>query len=169
MNVVVFGGSGVAPYEPVYYEALELGARLAKAGHTVINGGYYGLMGAVSKGASSEGGSVVGVTCKTFDFRDGHNPWLSKNIVAENTMDRLERMLRMADVTIAMPGSIGTLNEILMLMTLWKVYESSTGLFCRTDPFEPLLDDLRAGGWLDQETFERIEFFHSLDDLFARF
>ena len=79
-KVIVFGASATETWEPIYQEAILLGKKLAMYGHEVWNGGYFGLMGAVSRGAFSKGGVVVGVTSKTFSFRSGENPWLSKTI-----------------------------------------------------------------------------------------
>ena len=59
-KVIVFGASATETWEPIYQEAILLGKKLAMYGHEVWNGGYFGLMGAVSRGAISEGGVVVG-------------------------------------------------------------------------------------------------------------
>ena len=64
MNITIFGGTKPQPGDADYREAERLGSLLARAGHTVITGGYIGTMEAVSKGAAEAGGHVIGVTCR---------------------------------------------------------------------------------------------------------
>ena len=63
MKVTVFGGARTIPGDSLYAEAYELGSLLAKAGHSVLTGGYIGTMEAVSRGAAEAGGHVIGITC----------------------------------------------------------------------------------------------------------
>jgi len=162
-SVVVFGGSATQVWEKDYSFAVQLGEALAKNGFHVINGGYFGIMGAVSRGAQSVGGQVTGVVCETFTFRDGENPWLTHKIVEKNTVSRLSLMLEMADAAIALPGKIGTLNEILMLMTLWKTRETNIPLICSKDPFEKALKLLTEEGLLDPGEIKQISFESDLE------
>ena len=162
-SVVVFGGSATQVWDKEYSLAVQLGEALAKNGYHVINGGYFGIMGAVSRGAQSAGGQVTGVVCETFTFRDGENPWLTHKIVEKNTISRLSLMLEMADVAIALPGKIGTLNEILMLMTLWKTRETNIPLICFKDPFEKVFKSLAKDGLLDPSEVDQIFFESDLE------
>lgn len=157
-KVIVFGASATQTWESIYEEAVNLGRGLAELGHEVWNGGYFGLMGAVSRGAHSVKGNVVGVTSQTFTFRSGPNPWLSNSIDASNTIDRLQIMLQNCEIAIALPGSIGTLNEIIMLMTLWKVSEIDSELMLWSEPYEALMNNLLAQGYLSHKLFNRIIF-----------
>lgn len=165
-KVVVFGASAAETWEPIYQEAVTLGKKLAASGHEVWNGGYFGLMGAVSRGAFAEGGIVVGVTSKTFSFRSGENPWLSRTIEANDSIERLKIMLMECDIAIALPGSIGTLNEILMLLTLWKVREAKIPLFAWKTPYEALLHNLHEDGHLDFEILSKVSFVENVKDIF---
>ncbi len=63
MKVSVFGGSQPKPRHSPMKKPTSLGKLLAKAGHTVMTGGYIGTMEAVSRGVSEAGGHVIGVTC----------------------------------------------------------------------------------------------------------
>lgn len=157
-KIVVFGASATETWEPIYAEAINLGRGLAELGHEVWNGGYFGLMGAISRGAHSVEGNVVGVTSQTFTFRSGPNPWLKNSIEAPNTINRLQIMLQNCDIAIALPGSIGTLNEIIMLMTLWKVNEIDSELLLWSEPYGALMNSLLTQGFLDQKLFNRIIF-----------
>ncbi|HYZ11231.1 MAG TPA: hypothetical protein VE962_05000, partial [Actinomycetota bacterium] len=61
-RVTVFGGAWVREDEPEHAEARQFGRLAAGAGFEVANGGYGGIMAAVSRGAAEAGGTVVGVT-----------------------------------------------------------------------------------------------------------
>ena len=67
MKVAVFGGSAPRPGDEVYAQAVELGRLLAMGGHTVMTGGYMGVMEAASRGANEAGGHVIGVTCNEIE------------------------------------------------------------------------------------------------------
>ncbi len=119
MNVIaVFGSSRSAPGEPDYEAAVLLGRRLAEAGLGVTNGGYAGIMEAVSKGAASAGGSVVGVTVpRMFPDRPGGNAFLTEEIATASLTERIHVMSEAAAAAIVLGGSIGTMTE---LMVMWN-------------------------------------------------
>lgn len=117
MIVSVFGSAAPLPGQPLYEEALRLGELLAKAGHTVMTGGYCGTMEAVSRGAVEAGGHSIGVTCRQIeDYRPiGPNPWV-RHIKATDTLShRIEILTSEADAYLALPGGIGTMAEIAMV------------------------------------------------------
>ena len=157
-TVVVFGSSSITPADPIYQEGVLLGAMLARQGLRVLSGGYYGIMGAVSLGASEEDGEALGVTSETFTFRDGPNPWLTKEIPVKNTVDRLRTLIEMADAAVAMPGNVGTFNEILMVLTLWKCGETDLPLILWKDPFESALKGLAENELVPLEGFSQAVF-----------
>ena len=78
MNISVFGGAQPQPFSPEYEEARLLGELLAQRGHTVMTGGYIGVMEAVSRGAHEAGGHVIGVTCEDIEAWRGvkANQWV---------------------------------------------------------------------------------------------
>ena len=99
--------------------AVELGGMLARRGHTVVNGGYGGLMEAVSLGATAAGGKVVGVTVPTvFPGRLAANDHITSERTAPDLVSRIGIMLDISDAAIALPGSIGTLTELILT---WNV------------------------------------------------
>jgi len=116
MKVIsVFGGSVPKEGEPAYRQAQRLGALLAQHNFAVANGGYSGVMEAVSRGAAQEGGEVIGVTCDQIEeFRPiGPNPWLSREIRVDRVSTRLQKLIEIGDGLVALPGGIGTLAEIV--------------------------------------------------------
>ena len=111
--VAVFGPGRCVAGDALYLAAEELGRRLAQAGFVTINGGYDGVMEAVSKGARSAGGSVVGVTAEVY-FARGREPneYITREIRVKSATDRLMELLDLADAYIAIGNSTGTLAEV---------------------------------------------------------
>lgn len=97
----------------MYETGVELGRLLAEAGLGVTNGGYSGLMEAVSKGASEAGGRAIGVTAPVlFPDRPGGNRFLTEEVEATGLLHRISIMSELASAFVVMPGSIGTLTEL---------------------------------------------------------
>ncbi len=116
MRVTVFGASKPLPGESEYEEGVRLGRALGELGHTAVTGGYGGVMEAVSKGAGEAGGHVIGVTTPTaFPDRPGANQWVAEEIVTPDLPTRIRTLIDLADAAIALPGSIGTFAEIVLL------------------------------------------------------
>ena len=116
--IAVFGASKTQPYEPDFADAEALGALLAEAGMSVATGGYGGLMEAVSKGAASRSGHVIGVTAPfLFPGRSGANSSVSEERPHESLTMRIDDLITSANAVIALPGSLGTLTE---LVTMWN-------------------------------------------------
>lgn len=113
-RVTVFGGSQPGPGSEAYQQAYHLGAQLGSQGWTVLTGGYIGTMEAVSKGASENGGHVIGVTCDEIeDWRPvGPNPWVEEELRFPTLRQRLYALIDECDAALALPGGIGTLAEI---------------------------------------------------------
>ena len=109
----MYGSSRAVPGDGTYEQGVELGRLLGEAGFGVVNGGYEGLMEAVSSGASSVGSRAIGVTAPSlFPSRSGGNRFLTEEIPAPGLIDRIKIMAEMACASIVMPGSIGTLTEL---------------------------------------------------------
>jgi len=112
-KVIAVFGSSLPPEGTVEYEqARRLGRLLARAGFTVMNGGYYGLMEAVSRGATEEGGKAIGITVSLFDaYSPVGNLWLSEERKVADLYERLRILTEEADGFVVLKGGIGTLNE----------------------------------------------------------
>ncbi|TMM55746.1 hypothetical protein FEE95_13880 [Maribacter algarum] len=110
----LFGGSGNNTESKEYLETIRIGSFLAKQDYIVKNGGYGGMMEAVSKGAVQSGGKSIGVTCKQVGSSEG-NKYLSETIVTEKLFDRLKILLEGTSVFIVQRGGIGTLSEVFLI------------------------------------------------------
>ncbi len=116
--VAVFGSSQTRAGERAWDDALRLGSLLGTYGFDVATGGYGGVMEAVSEGAATAGARVVGVTAPSlFPQRPGPNRFVTEERPATSLAARINEMLHVADAAITMPGSIGTLTE---LMVAWN-------------------------------------------------
>src|SRR5438552_19019553 len=88
----------------------EGGRRVAKSGAVVISGGYGGVSGAASEGASGEGGTVVGLLSE--GDRDGANPHLTVSLPTGLGQGRNLLIVTAAESVIAIGRGWGTLSEI---------------------------------------------------------
>jgi uncharacterized protein (TIGR00730 family) len=150
MNVTVFGSSQPKEGDAPYAEAYELGKLLARAGHSVLTGGYIGSMEAVSRGASESGGHVIGVTCGDIETWRPVRPnvWVKEERRFPTLEERLTELVRACDAAIALPGGPGTLTEISLTWNLMIV---------RSMPVKPLI--LMGTGW----RFVMESFYHSFE------
>lgn len=120
--ITVFGSSTAQPDTQLYQDARTLGRLLAEAGFTVMNGGYFGTMEAVSRGAKEAGGRVIGITLSLFDqVRPFANRWLDEEIKKKAYLHRLEHLIVQSDGCIGLEGSIGTLSEVFVTWSLLQV------------------------------------------------
>jgi uncharacterized protein (TIGR00725 family) len=113
--IAVFGSSQTTPGQAEYEDGLWLGRRLAELGFAVATGGYSGTMEAVSSGAASVGGRVIGVTAPPlFPHRPGANHFVNEEIATSTLGERIQQLVGISAGTIALPGSIGTATELLL-------------------------------------------------------
>ena len=119
-NVCVFCASS-ANIDARYLEAArELGRLLAEGGWRCVNGGgAVGLMGAVTDGALDANGEVTGVIPKFMVDNGWCYDRLEDVIVTADMHQRKQMMSEMADAVIALPGGVGTLEELLETLT-WR-------------------------------------------------
>lgn len=112
--IAVIGKSAKDPRDPVPPQALaaaeEVGRLVAEAGAIVVSGGLSGVMEAVSRGAKSGGGLVIGLL-PGFDKRDA-NEYVDIAITTGMGFMRNTLTVRAADAVIMIAGGIGTLNEL---------------------------------------------------------
>lgn len=119
-NVCVFAASSASIDERYIREAKELGSLLANEGWRCINGGgAVGLMGAVTDGALDAGGEVTGVIPKFMVDNGWLYGRLEDVVVTADMHQRKQVMSDMADAVIALPGGVGTLEELLETLT-WR-------------------------------------------------
>ena len=119
-GVVVYSASSAA-IDQIYVDAaVRLGELLAKNNITCINGGgNLGLMGAVINSVLLHGGKVKGVIPKFMVDSGWGHPKLTEQIVTSTMHERKQKMADLSNAVIALPGGVGTLEELLEIIT-WK-------------------------------------------------
>ena len=117
-RICVFCGSSTGS-EPAYLEAAEeLGTALARAGiRLVYGGGAIGLMGAVADACLAAGGEVTGVIPVGLFRREVGHTGLTELIEVESLHERKQIMYELADAFVALPGGLGTLEELAEVLT----------------------------------------------------
>lgn len=118
-TIAVFGSAQARPGDGLYEQGLRCGRLLASAGFEVMTGGYAGVMEAVSRGARECGGTAIGVTAPAvFPDRPGANSFVSHERPAHHLLDRIHDMTHLSAAAIALPGSLGTLTELVAAWNL---------------------------------------------------
>jgi uncharacterized protein (TIGR00730 family) len=113
MRLCVFCGAS-AGRSPAYAAlARDVGSGLAERGIGIVyGGGRVGLMGTLADAALAAGGDVVGVIPHRLVDRELAHPGLTELDVVETLHERKARMAELADGFIALPGGLGTLEEL---------------------------------------------------------
>ncbi|WP_205890237.1 TIGR00730 family Rossman fold protein [Pseudomonas jilinensis] len=118
VRICVFCGSS-SGNRPDYLEAAnQLGTALAKAGIGLVYGGaQVGLMGEVANAALAAGGEVIGVIPKALVDRELAHEGLTKLKVVGSMHERKAMMAELSDGFIALPGGVGTFEELFEVWT----------------------------------------------------
>lgn len=141
-RVCVFCGSS-SGRQPVYRQAaVDLGAACARRGlGLVYGGGNVGLMGVVADAALAKGGAVIGVIPKALATKEVAHLRLDDLRVVESMHERKQVMADLADGFIALPGGMGTLEELCEILT-WAqlgMHAKPCGLLNVAGYFDPFL------------------------------
>ena len=100
--------------------AFRMGRLLGEAGIELIYGdGGIGLMKHISEGVLSVGGKVTGVIPRFMVEQGWNNPRSTQTIVTESMHERKATITRIADAMVALPGGVGTMEELFECLT-WK-------------------------------------------------
>jgi len=131
--------------------ARSVGAGLAERGIGVVyGGGRVGLMGALADAALAAGGEVTGIIPRRLVDRELAHPGATSLVVVETLHERKAEMARLADGFIALPGGLGTLEELAEVAS-WAqlgLHTKPIGLLGVGDYWRPLL------GWVDRAVAE---------------
>jgi len=149
----VFGSSS-DKIAPAYVTAVEsLGERLGGGGWGLVFGGTpNGLMNAAANGFHKAGAPIYGVLPKTLASCRVPHPACTEYVWTENLSDRKERMIAMSHAFIAVPGGLGTFDEIFQVLAMKQIHEIECPIvFFNVDGFyDPLCD------WLEKLWDEKL-------------
>ncbi len=128
--------------------ATELGALIAFKGIAIVYGGArIGLMGAVADAALASGGEVIGVIPEALMLDEVVHTGLTRLDVVDSMHERKARMLELSDAVVAMPGGLGTLEELFEALT-WaqlRFHAKPIGMLNVNGYFDALLRFLDDG------------------------
>ncbi len=133
--------------------ARRLGQACAQAGVTIVTGGgSVGLMGVVADAALAAGGRVIGVIPAFLERAEIAHPGLSEMIVTRDMHARKKRMFDLAHAFVALPGGIGTLDEVVEMLS-WRYLGRHDKPVMLLDsvywrPLTGLFDHMAAQGFL---------------------
>jgi len=117
-SICVYCGSGSGS-DPIFLQSAQaLGRGLAQEGiRLVYGGGAIGLMGAVARSVLDNGGEVTGIIPDFLTDKERLIPEVQENIIVPDMHTRKRMMFEKADAFVALPGGIGTLEELVEQMT----------------------------------------------------
>lgn len=119
-NITVYGASSSTLAKIYTDTAYLLGQAIARAGATVVTGGgRTGMMAAVEEGAMAEGGKTIGVIPEFMIERGWQHKGLTHMEIVPDMHTRKATMARLAYAVIALPGGIGTFEELMEIIT-WR-------------------------------------------------
>jgi uncharacterized protein (TIGR00730 family) len=174
-RICVFCGSNPG-HDPAYRAlAEEVGGVLARQGMGIVyGGGRIGLMGALADAALAAGGEVIGVIPQALVDREIGHRGITELRVVGSMHERKALMADLADGFIALPGGVGTLEELFEVWTWGQLglHQKPCGLIEVTGFFAPLLtflDRLVVTGFVKPEHRAMLLEAASPEELLARF
>jgi uncharacterized protein (TIGR00730 family) len=156
-SVCVYCGSSPGRDETYVRAGHLLGRSIARSGLRLIyGGGTKGIMGAVAEGALRAGGKVTGIIPRFLINKEATETALDRLdelVITENMHERKHRMFDKSDAFVALPGGIGTVEEIVEIMTWGQlghhrkpiVFANVKGFW---DPMLALLDHMSGEGFI---------------------
>jgi hypothetical protein len=160
--VTVFGSARFPEDHPHYRLAREMGARIARAGFTVMTGGGPGIMEAANRGAREAGGRSVGCNIE-LPQEQQPNPYLDRFVTFRHFFVRKVMLVKYSYAFVVLPGGFGTLDEVFETATLIQTGKISSfplvlmGVEYWRDLRE-LLEGMLRAGTIDARDLERIVF-----------
>lgn len=159
--IAVFGSSEPQPGEALYETAREVGRLLALDGHSVLTGGYGGMMEGASRGATEAGGEAIGVICDIFPDRKP-NPYVSRVVRSADLHERTRLLIEGATGFVVLAGKAGTLAELALLWALQRAgCLGRRPMVTLGDLWPAVVEQLAEAGLLESAQLARMRFTRS--------
>ena len=149
----------------------ELGAWAAKNGHSIVYGGVnQGLMECLGKATKEAGGRTIGMIPKIVEKSGRMSDYVEIEIPCDNLTDRKQLMMDQSDAFIALPGGIGTMDEVFTVAASATIgyHDKPLILYNMKGFWNPLiafLDDLKAKGMIRGDWKAIIKTADSIEDI----
>lgn len=154
-SICVYCGSS-DDVKPEYLElARATGTALAKAGiRMVYGGGGVGLMGDIAQATIDAGGRVTGIIPDFLQEKEEVLIDVDDLIITQSMHERKQIMYEMSDAFVTLPGGVGTVDEIVEMMTLSKLHQHAKPIILVNlegywDPFLQLMKHMQAEDYID--------------------
>lgn len=173
MRICVYCASSESIAEHYLDLAEQVGSRLARDGHALVSGGgRVSMMGAVARAARTGGAHTLGVIPQHLIAYEVADTDADELVVVDTMRERKRVMDEHADAFLALPGGIGTLEELFEVWTARTlgmhdkpvVVLDPDGFF---DPLWRFLDDLVGRGFVRQAAIDALHRTTRIDDAFA--
>ena len=173
MNICIFcSANSNIPVE--YFERTsELGTWMGANGHTLVFGGCnLGLMECVAKAVHDAKGMTVGVVPTIVEKGGKVSDYVDVKILCDNLSDRKDLMIERSDVIIALPGGVGTLDEIFTVLAAASIgYHNKRVILYNIggfwDSLIAMLDDLKTRGVLRAGFEDTVKVAHTYTEIAA--
>ena len=173
MNICIFCSANSNIPTEYFERTSELGTWMGANGHTLVFGGCnLGLMECVAKAVHDARGMTVGVVPTIVEKGGKVSDYVDVKILCDNLSDRKDLMIERSDVIIALPGGVGTLDEIFTVLAAASIgYHSKRVILYNIggfwDSLIAMLDDLKTRGVLRAGFDDTVKVAHTLDEIAA--
>ncbi len=171
MNITVYCGASASKNEVHNNTAIELGQWIAKSNYTLVyGGGSVGLMGLIANTVLDNDAKVIGVIPEFLMKRELSHPKVENMQVVKTMGERKSKMIELGDCYIALPGGLGTLEEISEVISWIRIGQNNnpcvlynaTGYYDKLDEF---LKTMVNEGFLSKEDYSKILFAKSMEEI----
>ena len=173
MNICIFCSANSNIPTEYFERTSELGTWMGANGHTLVFGGCnLGLMECVAKAVHDAKGMTVGVVPTIVEKGGKVSDYVDVKILCDNLSDRKDLMIERSDVIIALPGGVGTLDEIFTVLAAASIgYHNKRVILYNIggfwDSLIAMLDDMKARGVLRAGFEDTVKVAHTLDEIAA--
>lgn len=175
MNICVFCSANENIDPEFFTMTSQLGEWIGRHGHALVYGGCdMGLMECVAKAVRKSGGKVIGVIPSRLEQGGHASKYIDERITCDTLGERKKLMLENSDAIVALPGGIGTLDEIFTVASEGTLsYHDKRVIVYNMKGFwnelQSLLNSLQKRGLMRGDYHRRICFANSLDELVKYF
>ena len=140
----------------------------------VYGGAQVGLMGLLAERALAAGGEVIGVIPRDLFAREVPHRGVTRLVEVDSMHERKARMAELADAFVALPGGVGTLEELFEVFT-WRllgIHDKPVALLDPDGFYDPLVDQLDrivAQGYLSADKRAALGRVRTVDELLASY
>lgn len=170
MNIAVYLASSFGKSKEIQKKTIELAQYIGKNHHTLVYGGSNcGLMGLLADNVLATEGHIIGVEPKFF-HDDGYTyTGLSKLILVDTMAERKAKMMELSNAFVALPGGLGTLDEITEILDINKRAIPHRHIFFYNiegfyEPTKLQIEKMVEYGYLPRDYFERIHFIQNIEE-----